>query len=179
MTMQKLNELLEQATEISATHGSEWSSALSQDKYGNQAHEIICDSHGETVVSTGSNSNDASWLCDYLELCSPHNILAIAKEFSAMEKQRDALAAENVAMKRSLKVIASSEQLDGETVVCDFDSLVSVAAGAVKTPATDTHLNSVRESFLDEAIHALVASGAQSFGDCMVALNQLRAGEPS
>lgn len=32
----------------------------------------------------------------------------------------------------ALTVIANSEQHDGETVVCDFDTLISVAAGALK-----------------------------------------------
>ncbi|HHT7538883.1 TPA: hypothetical protein ACT1UY_001268 [Raoultella planticola] len=32
----------------------------------------------------------------------------------------------------ALTVIANSEQISGETVVCDFDSLISVAAGALR-----------------------------------------------
>lgn len=85
--MEKLNELAEQAKFVADWHGSDWSSALCQDKDGKQAHEIICESRGESVISTGSNSNEASWLCDYLELCSPENILAIAEAFRALEQQ--------------------------------------------------------------------------------------------
>lgn len=85
--MEKLNELVEQAKFVADWHGSDWSSALCQDKHGNQAHEIICESRGEAVISTGSNSNEASWLCDYLELCSPANILAIAEAFRALEQE--------------------------------------------------------------------------------------------
>lgn len=175
--MEKLNELVEQAKFIADWHGSDWSSALCQGKDGKQVHEIICESRGEAVISTGSNSNEASWLCDYLELCSPANILAIAEAFRALEKQRDALAAENVAMKRSLKVIASSEQLDGETIVCDFDSLVSVAAGAVKTPATDAYLNSVRAEGA-EMVKAHPAISLCSLTHvCVEIAAQLRAGK--
>jgi len=32
----------------------------------------------------------------------------------------------------ALKVIANSEQHNGDTVVCDFDTLISVAAGALR-----------------------------------------------
>jgi hypothetical protein len=100
--MEKLNELVEQAKFVADWHGSDWSSALCQDKDGKQAHEIICESRGEAVISTGSNSNEASWLCDYLELCSPANILAIAEAFQALEQQRDELAAENAILKSGI-----------------------------------------------------------------------------
>lgn len=83
--MQKLNELVDQAKFVAGCHGSDWSSALCQDKDGNQSHEIICESRGEAVISTGSDSNESSWLCDYLELCSPENIIAIAEEFRSLE----------------------------------------------------------------------------------------------
>ena len=40
-------------------------------------------------------------------------------------------AKESAPLVRALTVIANSEQHDGETVVCDFDTLISVAAGAL------------------------------------------------
>lgn len=64
---------------------------------------------------------------------------------SAYKKLRDGLktpatdaflaevrAQESAPLVRALTVIANSEQHDGETVVCDFDTLISVAAGALK-----------------------------------------------
>lgn len=92
--MEKLNELAEQAKFVADWHGSDWSSALCQKKDGKQAHEIICESRGESVISTGSNSNEASWLCDYLELCSPENILTIAEAFREQEQRAEAAEAE-------------------------------------------------------------------------------------
>lgn len=92
--MEKLNELVEQAKFVADWHGSDWSSALCQDKDGKQAHEIICENRGEAVISTGSNSNEASWLCDYLELCSPANILAIAAAFRELEQRAEAAESE-------------------------------------------------------------------------------------
>lgn len=91
--MEKLNELAEQAKFIADWHGRDWSSALCQKKDGKQAHEIICESRGESVISTGSNSNEASWLCDYLELCSPENILTIAAAFREQEQRAEAAEA--------------------------------------------------------------------------------------
>lgn len=96
--MQKLNELFEQATEISATHGSEWSSALCQGADDSQAHAIICESRDDIVISTHSSAKEASWLCDYLELCSPANILAIAKEVHDLKKRAEAAEAKLAAM---------------------------------------------------------------------------------
>ncbi|WP_275269146.1 hypothetical protein [Pantoea ananatis] len=90
--MIKLPELAEQAKFIADWHGADWSSALCQDKDGNQAHEIICESREESVISTGNNSNESSWLCDYLEMCSPENIIAIAKYVAELEQRLNATA---------------------------------------------------------------------------------------
>jgi hypothetical protein len=90
--MIKLPELAEQAKFIADWHGADWSSALCQDKDGNQGHEIICESREESVISTGSNSNESSWLCDYLEMCSPENIIAIDKYVAELEQRLNATA---------------------------------------------------------------------------------------
>lgn len=106
--MEKLNELVEQAKEMAVLHGPVWSSALCESGCDGQAikhHAIISDSKNDFVIDTGSDTNEASWLCDYLELCSPANILAIAEAFRALEKQRDALAAENSALKDSVALL--------------------------------------------------------------------------
>jgi len=90
--MIKLSELSEQAKFIAEWYGADWSSALCQDKDGNQDHEIICESREESVISTGSKSNEASWLCDYLEMCSPENIISIAKYVAELEQRLNATA---------------------------------------------------------------------------------------
>lgn len=46
-------------------------------------------------------------------------------------------AQESAPLVRALTVIANSEQHDGETVVCDFDTLISVAAGALRDHYAD------------------------------------------
>lgn len=127
----------------------------------------------------------------------------LVRKFSELKAQRDALAAENAAVKSSRAVLAENtleacnaiasagfrnEAImrglmastgNGNKYPKPITTLVDEALRKIETPAIAAYLNSVRESFVDEAIHALAASGAQSFGDCMVALNQLRAGEPS
>jgi len=90
--MIKLSELSEQAKFIAEWYGADWSSALCQDKDGNQDHEIICESREESVISTGSKSNEASWLCDYLEMCRPENIISIAKYVAELEQRLNATA---------------------------------------------------------------------------------------
>ncbi|ORJ47560.1 hypothetical protein B2M27_25270 [Kluyvera intermedia] len=47
---------------------------------------------------------------------------------------------------KALTVIANSEQHEGDTVVCDFSSLVSVASGALRE-----HYNSECHSDMNEA----------------------------
>lgn len=101
------------------------------------------------------------------------------KDYAELKAQRDVLAAENAALKLAIETHKHGFmrcECCGEENMCHNDD---VCRALDETPATDAYLNSVRDSFVDEAIHALAASGAQSFGDCMVALNQLRAGEPS
>lgn len=88
--MQKLNELVEQAKEMAQLHGEEWSSALCVSVTGGKEvrhHAIMSDSENDFVIDTGSDSKEASWLCDYLELCSPANIIAIAEAFRALQQE--------------------------------------------------------------------------------------------
>ncbi|HEJ8029385.1 TPA: hypothetical protein ACXI3L_001488 [Serratia marcescens] len=61
----------------------------------------------------------------------------------------DALAVENSALKKSLIAISLAEPIDGETIVCDFDTLVSIAAGALTTPATDAALAAIHARFCE------------------------------
>lgn len=52
---------------------------------------------------------------------------------TALEEIRNEARAEGVdPLVKVLTVIANSEEIDGDTVVCDFSTLVSVAAGALR-----------------------------------------------
>lgn len=54
------------------------------------------------------------------------------------------LVAENAGMKKSLNSIANAEEFHGDTVVCDFDTLVTVAWSALKTLGNDEFAASLR-----------------------------------
>lgn len=131
---------------------------------------------------------------------SPKNVFeqVIKPMLINLKKERVQLATENAALLIRLRnIIDIVSKADNRYCMCgeSMDSHILGGCGSPigmldyhfgklteenpDTPATDAYLNSVRDSFVDEAIHALAASGAQSFGDCMVALNQLRAGELS
>lgn len=108
--MKELNELVEQAKEMSALHGPEWSSALCKEKDGSMHHAIISESQNDFFISTGSDKNPASWLCDYLELCSPANILAIAEAFRAREQRAKIAEADSASWKEeAIKAHEESE----------------------------------------------------------------------
>ena len=72
-------------------------------------------------------------------------------ELESVKADRDALAVENAALKKSLIAISLAEPIDGETIVCDFDTLVSIAAGALTTPATDAALTAIEARVWVEA----------------------------
>ncbi|HHN8845414.1 TPA: eae-like domain protein [Escherichia coli] len=75
-----------------------------------------------------------------------------------------ALVAENAGLKKTLTTIANSEELHGDTVVCDFDTLVTAACSALnETPATDAFLAEVRAQGVDAAIEAAKNLVAQEY----------------
>ncbi len=140
--MIKLPELAEQAKFIADWHGGDWSSALCQDKDGNQSHEIICESREESVISTGNNSNESSWLCDYLEMCSPENIIAIAKYVAELEQRLNATAQpvsdgykvpegwKLVPVVPTDKMINAALGIGGFTIRSTYTSMISAAPAA-------------------------------------------------
>jgi hypothetical protein len=121
----------------------------------------------------------------------PEGEFVYYEDYAELKAQSDALAAECATLKdinawcqteafqNMYREFKTAEAIGCPDVDCMHDAMLTALMHAPKTPATDAYLNSVRNELVDEAIHALAASGAQSFGDCMVALNQLRAGEPS
>lgn len=69
----------------------------------------------------------------------------LVRKFAEAQAKCAALAAENAGLKKTLTTIANSEELHGDTVVCDFDTLVTAACSALnETPATDAFLAEVR-----------------------------------
>ncbi|MDM3243765.1 hypothetical protein [Citrobacter sp. Cf081] len=74
----------------------------------------------------------------------------MAVQLANAESKCRELAAEHAAMKKTLTTIANSEEFHGDTVICDFDTLVTAAWSALnETTATDAFLAEVRASELD------------------------------
>ncbi len=95
------------------------------------------------------------------------------------------LAAENVVLASSAECLLheasevyrayNKTQLpDGDLV--DGQSLQEVWGAINATPATDRIVTAQRSAFVDEAVAKITESGALTFGDCIVALCQLREG---
>ncbi|HCB9843293.1 TPA: hypothetical protein M2R07_003298 [Escherichia coli] len=75
-----------------------------------------------------------------------------------------ALVAENAGLKKTLTTIANSEELHGDTVVCDFDTLVTAACSALnETPATDAFLAEIRAEARNEGINYTASRLAAAF----------------
>lgn len=101
--------------------------------------------------------------------------------------EMEKLAAENVAIReQSEEVYAAGynhghlNTVDGITyagcVKDDFYGLALQVMAEVETPATDRIVAAQRSAFVDEAVAKITESGALTFGDCIVALCQLREG---
>ncbi|MEE7653606.1 hypothetical protein V3N80_25285 [Raoultella planticola] len=90
------------------------------------------------------------------------------------------LAAENVALKQAAEFATASdmwiEQADGMLDYRYHEWYVDVLKTAMETPATDRIVAAQRSAFVDEAVAKITESGALTFGDCIVALCQLREG---
>lgn len=92
--------------------------------------------------------------CQLMERC-------LAAEARVVE-----LVAENVGLKESRNNLAEfiHEELDA-----DYPLNMNL-----ETPATDHIVAAQRSTFVDEAVSKITESGALTFGDCIVALCQLR-----
>lgn len=80
-----------------------------------------------------------------------------------------ALAAECAALKSAI------EFAEPWLPTCDEELLHRIEI-AKQTPATDRIVAAQRSAFVDEAVTKITESGALTFGDCIVALCQLREG---
>ncbi|MEB2702208.1 hypothetical protein [Citrobacter koseri] len=82
------------------------------------------------------------------------SVLKEANDAVLLAKSKfDALAAENAGLKKALSSIANAEEFHGDTLVCDFQTLVTTAWLALKeTSATDAFLAEVRASAIKSAL---------------------------
>ncbi|WP_370656342.1 hypothetical protein [Klebsiella pneumoniae] len=110
------------------------------------------------------------------------------QKFLKLAKAYQQLAAENVALKdinawcktdafkNMYREFKTAEALGCLDVDCMHDAMLVAIMHAPKTPATDRIVAAQRSAFVDEAVAKITESGALTFGDCIVALCQLREG---
>lgn len=71
------------------TYGDAWDSALVEGVDGERYHAIT--NNDDVVVRADDDNRHSSWLCDYLELVSPVNMLKLIAQLEAAQKERDEL----------------------------------------------------------------------------------------
>ncbi|WP_404677261.1 hypothetical protein [Raoultella ornithinolytica] len=102
------------------------------------------------------------------------------RKYLELAKAYQQLAAENVGLKQAAEFATAPdmwiEQADGMLDYRYCDWYVDVLKAAMETPATDRIVAAQRSAFVDEAVAKITESGALTFGDCIVALCQLREG---
>ncbi|HAJ6490108.1 hypothetical protein [Escherichia coli] len=99
------------------------------------------------LVSAGHEmASELKAECGAVDMRSVAKLISdLATQLEVQLVRANAMAAENAALKKTLTTIANSEELHGDTVVCDFDTLVTAACSALnETPATDAFLAEVR-----------------------------------
>ncbi len=85
------------------------------------------------AITTHSQSIHFCELCGKDDPCSTDDVCYALKETIATDRIVAGIKADAAApLVSALKVIANSEQHNGDTVVCDFDTLISVASGALR-----------------------------------------------
>lgn len=121
-------------------------------------------------------------------------------QVSLLTEQRDALVVENVALKDALEYVINPDNQPGYHdqgmgcgvedhgyqrngyAACSYgweSAMERVYSEVIpdalpETPATSSAIAALRSAFVDEAVAALSDSGAQTFGDCVLAICQLR-----
>ena len=109
------------------------------------------------------------------------------RKYLELAKAYQQLAAENVGLKafgdtlfdmyKGLGISGGGIH-DEQSVVCQQAALDAAMSAfeKIETPATDRIYAAQRSAFVDEAVAKITESGALTFGDCLVALCQLREG---
>lgn len=123
----------------------------------------------------------------YLELAKEFRICsasldAAIKTGNVLADQNAQLAAENVGMRETIDAVRgvadNSSGIAGYHLNGDIAkwSEILPEIDDIETPATDRIVTAQRSAFVDEAVAKITESGALTFGDCIVALCQLREG---
>ncbi|WP_051926439.1 hypothetical protein [Pantoea sp. 9140] len=111
------------------------------------------------------NRIGAVWndICESLQLReSSDGELVKYEDYAELKAQRDALAAENAALKHTANIIRALNANPEAARFCGFeDEQIDNAVEAMSTPATDAYLNSVRAEGVDYVAEAIGAKCAE------------------
>ncbi|RWT96650.1 hypothetical protein [Raoultella ornithinolytica] len=87
----------------------------------------------KSAITDHSQSVHFCEVCGKDDPCSTDDVCYVLNETPATDAYMAGIKADATGpLVSALKVIANSEQHNGDTVVCDFDTLISVAAGALR-----------------------------------------------
>ncbi|HHS9743069.1 TPA: hypothetical protein ACTW90_005562 [Raoultella ornithinolytica] len=87
----------------------------------------------KAAITDHSQSVHFCEVCGKDDPCSTDDVCYVLNETPATDAYQSGIKADAAApLVSALKVIANSEQHNGDTVVCDFDTLISVAACALR-----------------------------------------------
>lgn len=87
----------------------------------------------KAAITDHSQSVHFCEVCGKDDPCSTDDVCYVLNETPATDAYMAGIKADATGpLVSALKVIANSEQHNGDTVVCDFDTLISVAAGALR-----------------------------------------------
>ena len=87
----------------------------------------------KSAITDHSHSVHFCEVCGKDDPCSTDDVCYVLNETPATDRIVAGIKADAAApLVSALKVIANSEQHNGDTVVCDFDTLISVASGALR-----------------------------------------------
>ncbi|HCI6372309.1 TPA: hypothetical protein NPO80_004469 [Klebsiella pneumoniae] len=109
-------------------------------------------------------------------------VMALAKAYQQLAAENVALKAEQVRIFNSGYLRGHESTVEGYYVDIHQDDITTYHEDVVaeiseeQTPATDRIVAAQRSAFVDEAVAKITESGALTFGDCIVALCQLREG---
>lgn len=80
-------------------------------------------------------------------------LMDAATELNKLAKDNtEKLVAENAALTKTLRSIANAEEFHGDTVVCDFDTLVTIAWSALETLSTDAAIAEMRNEWKAQGV---------------------------
>ncbi|RWU00766.1 hypothetical protein [Raoultella ornithinolytica] len=134
ITLQAVNELiasLESAGELSIKERKYLELAKAYQQLA--AENVALKQAAEFATASDMWIEQADGMLDYRYHEWYVDVLKTAMETPATDRIVAGIKADAAApLVIALKVIANSEQHNGDTVVCDFDTLISVAAGALR-----------------------------------------------